>query len=181
MIDQSKPPLDELAHFGVKGMKWGQRKSRPDGISAKTNRTAQKDATEFTKAKLFYGEGAGTRRKLIKAKVEERSKDPAYKAAFDHHVSGTDLSKRANQAQRTRKRKDATQAVKKTGKGVHHILNGNSQFANVTATVGVAGVVYAKKTGADKKIAEFGRKLMRDIRSDKSYAKDIQDIVDRLK
>lgn len=39
-----------LAHHGVKGMKWGVR------------RHARKDAKEMARAKMFHGEGAGTRR-----------------------------------------------------------------------------------------------------------------------
>ena len=81
---------DTLVHFGVKGMKWGVRKSRPDGVSRSTNRQARKDAKEFTQAKQFYGDGAGTRRKLIKKTVDQRSKDETYKKAFDHHVDNTD-------------------------------------------------------------------------------------------
>ena len=40
-------------------------------------------------ARMYYGEGAGNRRKMIKAKVDQRSKDAAYKKAFDNHVSNT--------------------------------------------------------------------------------------------
>lgn len=50
----------ELMHYGVKGMKWGVR------------RRARRDAKEFTQAKMYYGEGAGNRRKLIKATVKAR-------------------------------------------------------------------------------------------------------------
>src|SRR4051795_5732235 len=69
-----------LEHHGVLGMKWGRRKERvhPDiaHIPKATRKEAAKDAEEFTRAKLFYGQGAGIRRRLIKAKVEaKREKD----------------------------------------------------------------------------------------------------------
>src|SRR3954470_5980059 len=102
-------PEEALKHHGIKGMKWGVRKEDdgPEGVPKKTNKLAKADAEEFTRAKLFFGEGAGTRRKLIKAKVEERSKkDELYKKAFDHHVAKTDLAKRSEQASKERKRTD---------------------------------------------------------------------------
>ena len=77
-------PQEAMQHFGVKGMHWGVRKDATAGVPAKTDKEAKKDAAEFARAKMFYGEGAGTRRKLIKAKVESRSsRDPAYKKAFE--------------------------------------------------------------------------------------------------
>ena len=84
---------DELAHFGVLGMKWGHRK---------TIKNAKDDAHEFARAKMFYGEGAGTRRKLIKAKVEQRSKDPLYKSEFDKAMSEQNMGKHAEKS-KTRK------------------------------------------------------------------------------
>ena len=143
-----------LAHYGVKGMRWGHRKAdRPEGVSARTNREAKKDANEFTRAKMFYGEGAGTRRKLIKASVEAKaSRDPSYKKAFDHHVNNTDMSKRASQARSERKRKNVANSTKKTARGVGHILNGNNQYANATAALAVGGVLYAHKTGIDRTV-----------------------------
>lgn len=132
---------DILAHHGIKGMKWGHRKEvHPDiaHIPKKTRKEAAKDAEEFTRAKLFFGKGAGTRRKLIKAKVETRKKnDPHYGKAFDHFVKQTDLARRAEQARSERKRKDAADFGKKTTKGVGHVIRGNTQYANTTAQVGV--------------------------------------------
>jgi hypothetical protein len=149
-------PEEALEHYGTKGMRWGVRKEDdgPAGVPPKINKMAKGDAEEFTKAKLFYGEGAGTRRKLIKAKVLERSKDPLYKKAFDHHVGKTDLAKRAEQATKQRKRTDRSKAVKKTGKGVGHVLRGNSQYANTAAIAGVAAVTYAHKTGLGKRFVD---------------------------
>src|SRR3569833_2872175 len=104
--------MAELEHYGVKGMKWGVRHDGPPGVSGKTNRLAKKDAKEFARAKQFYGEGAGNRRKLIRATVEGRSKkDPSYKKAFDHHLSKQDTSKHASAARNERKRKDVKKSV----------------------------------------------------------------------
>lgn len=126
----------ELFHFGVKGMKWGVRRSRPDGVSARTNREARKDANEHTKAKMFYGEGAGNRRKLIKATVEAKTKkDPSYKKAFDHHVENQDLAKRASQARGERKRKDVVKGTAKTARGVKNLAMGTAAPVTVTAVV----------------------------------------------
>lgn len=159
-----------LAHFGVKGMKWGQRKAA-GGISPRTNREARKDAEEFTRAKLFYGEGAGTRRKLIKAKVEAKSKrDPNYKKAFDAHVSGTDLSKRAEQAKGQRRRKDAVAKTKKTTRGIKNTLTGNSQYASTAAIVLATGGAAAHKKGYDKAIFNAAKTQAKKIRTNNSTA-----------
>jgi hypothetical protein len=86
---------------------------------------ARKDAKEFTKARMFYGEGAGTRRKLIKAKVSERKKSVKdYADAFDFYVENTDMSQRVSQAKRTRRRKDTTASVGKTARGIKRLVYG---------------------------------------------------------
>lgn len=133
---------EALVHFGVKGMHWGVR--RDEG-------RAKADANEFAKAKLFYGEGAGTRRKLIKAKVEQRSKiSPAYKAAFERHLANQNLDRRAAQAVRLRARKDATKFTTKTVRGVHRSLTGGFGPVSVTAATIATGAVYLHRTGADR-------------------------------
>ena len=134
---------DELAHFGVKGMKWGVRNSRPEGVSRSTNRAAKRDAKEFTRAKMYYGEGAGNRRKLIKAKVNQRSKDPSYKKAFDHHVANTDWEKRGKEARSKRGRADAVKGAGKAARGVKNVALGN--YRNVG--VGILATATAFKGG----------------------------------
>ena len=75
-----------LEHYGVKGMKWGVR------------REAKRDANKFAKAKMYYGEGAGTQRKLIKATVEsKRKKDSQYGEAFDYYMDNTVAKKVATE------------------------------------------------------------------------------------
>ena len=116
----------ELMHYGVKGMKWGVR------------RRARRDAKEYTLARMYYGEGAGNRRKLIKA----RSKDPFYKA-----VAKTDMSKRASQAQRQRGRKNARNATGKTVRGVGNIASGNVSRAGGALALTYLGYQGAKRAG----------------------------------
>ena len=134
---------DELAHFGVKGMRWGVRNSRPEGVSRSTNRAAKKDAKEFTRAKMYYGEGAGNRRKLIKAKVAQRSKDPSYKKAFDHHVANTNWETRGKEARSKRARADAVKGTGKAARGVKNVALGN--YRNVG--IGILGAAAIFKGG----------------------------------
>lgn len=138
--------VDEfLAHYGVKGMRWGVR------------RQAKRDADEFAKAKMYYGEGAGNRRKLIKAKVEERSKDPDYKSTFDEHLSNQNMAKRSTQAKRTRAATDVRNTTTKTARGIINILNGNPMAASAVA-VGVFGVAgAAHRAGVDKLLLKKGK------------------------
>lgn len=138
----------ELMHFGVKGMKWGVR------------RRDRRDAKEFTQANMYYGEGAGNRRKLIKA----RSKDPFYKSEFDKAVANTDMSKRASQARRQRGRKNARNASGKTVRGVGNIATGNVSRAGGALALGYLGYQAAKRTGHAPSEAELLRKAARGAR-----------------
>lgn len=162
---------EELFHYGVKGMKWGQSKSS-SGVSKRTNREARKDAKEYTQAKMFFGEGAGTRRKLINNTVKAKSaKDPKYKEAFDKHVSDTDMAKRASQARSTRKRTDTVNTGKKTAKGVVNTVRGNGQYATVAAwTLGTGGMI-AWKAGGDKIVKKHGPKLVSAIKNEANLQK----------
>lgn len=149
----------ELYHFGIKGMHWGIRRfQNEDGTlteaGKKRYKEAKKDADEFARAKMFYGEGAGTRRKLIKAKVEEKSKDAGYKEAFDYAMTQQDMNKHADAAKRERKAKDVKNNVQKTGRGIVNILAGSPERAGATLVATYAALHY---TGLDKKIIEKGK------------------------
>lgn len=161
-----KPPLDEnlLIHFGIKGMKWGVRNTDHPGASRSTNREARKDAVEFARAKLFYGQGAGTRRKLIKASVEAKSKkDPAYKAAFDHHLNQQDFGEHASKARSERRRKDVKAGVGKNARAVNRTINGPFAGPVVASTLlGAYGA--ARASGFDKKVMNAGKTFINQYR-----------------
>lgn len=137
---------DFLAHYGVKGMRWGVRKDKgPAGVSKKVNKDASKDAKEHAAAKAFYGEGAGNRRKLIKAKVEYKSKTvPGYKKAFDYHSGKQDLNKAADRAIKERKTTDRKTRNKQRRGAVARRLTGEmgTQAAFVALTAG--GIAFVR-------------------------------------
>jgi hypothetical protein len=169
---------DFLAHYGVVGMKWGKRSSKKSSsVPRSTQRAADKDAKEFARAKMYFGEGAGIRRRQIKAQVDQRSKDPAYKDAFEKSLANQNLAEAAAKARGQRKRTDALNSTKKTAKGIHHIINGNSQYANAAAAVIVGGAIYAHKKGIDKMLLDKGKMLI----NDPAFRRQAGDIFDQIK
>lgn len=147
-----------LMHYGIKGMKWGRRKDGSSGTSRRTERDAKKDASEFARAKMYYGEGAGTRRKLIKATVESKSKkDPSYKEAFDRNLGAQDFSKHATKARSQRKRTDTKNSVAKTARGVHRLNTGGFGNTTIAAAAVVGAYGFARSKGYDKVVINAGR------------------------
>jgi hypothetical protein len=145
---------DYLAHHGIKGMKWGIRKyQNSDGsLTAagmkKYDKMAKKDAKKYTLAKMYYGEGAGNRRKLINNTVNQRAKDSKfYKKQFDKYVSETDMEKTVKKAKKQRNAKDAYNAISGNGAAIAGITVG--------AIVTTAAVLHA--TGLDKKMINKGK------------------------
>lgn len=143
---------NELYHHGVKGQKWGVENGPPyplvSGMSERKARSrAKKDAKEYARAKMFYGEGAGNRRKLIKNIVAERSKDPTYKQAFEDALSRQDMEKAAKRA-----------------KSERHILD-IPKIVGTTVAVSATVATIAHKTGADKIVANAVKTKISDIHS----------------
>lgn len=149
-----------LEHYGVKGMRWGSRSGRPSGTPRKTERMAAKDAKESAQAKMYYGEGAGIRRRQINNTVKSRSKDPAYKEAFNRNLERQDLAKASSKAHSKRKRTDVVKGTAKTSRGIINILNGNAGAASATA-VGLVGLAAgAHKLGVDKMLMDKGKTFL---------------------
>lgn len=161
-----------LAHHGILGMKWGIRRT-PEQLGHKTvsyrkvEKLAKKDAKEYARAKMYYGEGAGNRRKLIKNTVAERSKNAHYKEAFDRYFAQQDMSDHVKKAKVERKLTDTKASIKRKAKNVLSFVLG-------TSAAGAMAWGVAHYTGVDQQIyqwmgerandaAAFGANLVKDI------------------
>ena len=148
----------ELYHHGILGMKWGIRRfQNEDGTltpaGKKRYKEASKDAKEYARAKMYYGEGAGTRRKLIKNTVEEKSKDPGYKEAFDYAMSKQDMEKHVQGAKRERKVNDVKNGIPRVGRRV---------VAAAGTLVSAAAVLHYYEL--DKPLIKAGKDFYRNIK-----------------
>ena len=129
---------DELMHYGIKGMKWGVR------------RMAKKDAKRHAEAKMFYGKTAGTKRKLLKAELENKKKKiSGYEEEFNKALENVDYAKAAKKAVRTRKKKDIAYRTRITTK----------QFLGVTGPLTVAAASHFYQRNREEVNAFIARNL----------------------
>lgn len=125
----------------------------------KIEKMAAADAYEFGLAQMFFGEGAGTRRKLIEAKIDHNvSNIPGYEAAIDKAYSKLKQIDMAEKAIAERKRIDR---AAKAGKNFRALKSGNvAGLSNgVFLVVGLAYVAHV--TGYDKVVIEKSKTLYR--------------------
>lgn len=109
---------------------------------------AQQDAYRWAEAEMFFGEGAGTARKLLSAELNEKMlKVPGYQSAFDKSYAVQDF---ASHALRAAKRRKSINRNKYVRKNVSALLRADRKNLSngVAAVVIVAGV--ARATGYDK-------------------------------
>lgn len=187
-IPHHEPFVDEfLEHFGVKGMKWGvrralvkQSKSSPKtaltGVTPRVSRDARRDAKEYARAKMFYGDGAGNRRKLIKAKVEEKSKRvPGYKKAFDYHSSQQDMSSHADKATKERKSADRNARNKQRAGAVARRLTGEMGTQAAFVAIAAGGIAFARSQRGQA-LMKQGFNKAQDFRKRRETVKFINDL-----
>jgi hypothetical protein len=123
---------------------------------------AAKDAAEWVRSDMFYGEGAGTRRHLIDTIVVSRKqKLPGYAEAFEKAVSQQDWADHAVKAMAERKRLDMGKGLKRNLRGV---LTGNKR--SLTTGVVTALTVYSilHETGLDKPIIAGAKQTGRAVK-----------------
>lgn len=115
---------------------------------SKIDKMVVKDATEFVRAEMFFGEGAGTRRKLIDAVVSQRTKDiPGYAEKFQAAYASQNFADHAIAAAKERKRLDRIAGVTKN---FNALKRGNVRGLTNVVFVGVGVVYVLKATGYDK-------------------------------
>ena len=85
---------------------------------------------------MAYGEGSGTRRKLVKAELEKKFKDPAFKEEFDKQLAMLDTEKYAKNAKTERAAKDAAEKTRKVAKTSMNIAINSAAFT-ASATNGM--------------------------------------------
>lgn len=157
---------DSINHHGVLGMKWGVRRyQNKDGTltplgKRRIQKEANKDAKEYASAKMYYGEGAGTRRKLIKATVESKKKDKYYSDAFDKALENQDMAKRAAEARTKRKVEDVKNTTVKTTRGLINQAAGTGRKASAAAIAIFSAYSTLHMTGIDKKIINKGKDII---------------------
>jgi len=139
---------DVLIHYGIPGMRWGHRNPQ-----RKIEKTARKDAQRHIDAKMAYGKGAGTRRKLLKAELDQKMKDPNYKKSFEDALNMVDRSKSIGRAKRWRAKEDTKDQAVRSTKIAAKALTG-------TTSVAAAGILYLRyKPQVDTFVAQVLRNM----------------------
>lgn len=130
--------------------------------TASIQREARRDAREYARAQMSYGEGAGIRRRLIENTVQAKAdRNLAYHNAFVDELERQDMAEHAEAARKERRRKDVTESLHRNTKA---IATGNYQNAQSTVLVLMVAGYFAHQTGLDKKLLEKGKQLKQEIK-----------------
>lgn len=109
---------------------------------------AANDAANWARAEMFFGDGAGTRRKLLTAEIASKAERiSGYNAAFEKAYGKQDFAEHALRAAKERKKIDRTNVV---GKNIGALARGDRRgMSNGFAAIVLVGAV-AHVTGYDK-------------------------------
>jgi len=138
-------------------------------MSSNVSKQARRDAQEYARAQMFYGEGAGIRRKLITNSVASKvERISGYHEAFTKELERQDMAEHAAAARKERRRRDASDSLQKNAKS---LATGNYANVNIVLLT-VVGIGYvAHQTGYDVKVYQAVQKKVRDIRSKRETRK----------
>lgn len=114
---------------------------------------AARDAAEFARSQMSFGDGAGTRRRHIGETVNYKAAHtPGYRAAFERELRNQDMVTHAKKARSERRRRDASQEL---DRNVRALARGDIGAMNTKLLIIVGAAIVAYKTGADRKAVEF--------------------------
>lgn len=123
----------------------------------KLEKMAAKDAEAWAAAEMAYGEGAGTRRKLIDAQLQPKFAEiPGYWDAFDKAYSNLNMDHFAKQAIRERKAMDR---AAKASKNLRALKSGNLHHLSTGLYIIAGGYTIARLTGYDVVIKDEAIRL----------------------
>lgn len=115
-------------------------------------RQAEKDAREWTQAKLAYGQGAGNRRKLINETVAYKMQHiDGYEDAFTDAAEKQDVAAMAKNAKRDNRRKTINEAVVRNTRAA---ATGKYENLNTALLIAGGAAVVLHKTGLDKVVIQ---------------------------
>lgn len=124
---------------------------------------AARDAEEYARAYMSYGEGAGTQRKLINGTVEyKKATIPGYRAAFERAARSQNMAKFAKEAERTNRRRNINTAV---ARNTRAIMTGRYENVNSALLISGGAIYLAHRYEIDRKIVEKAKKKYNDLRN----------------
>lgn len=130
---------------------------------------AKQDAHDWGLAQMFFGEGAGTRRKLVAARIDQRVLDiPGYEQALDKAYAKLNQIEMAEEALELRKKIDR---ANKAGKNIRAIKSGNLHAVSNGVYLILGGAYLAHATGYDKKIQAEAKKLWKKAKTEVKFRK----------
>ena len=131
-------------------------------MATSLTKQAEKDAREWTQAKLAYGEGAGNRRKIINETVAYKMQNiPGYEDAFAAAADHQDVPAMAKHAKRDNRRKTVNQAIVRNTKAA---ASGKYENLNTALLIIGGATVVLHKTGYDQKIIAAGKRKYSELR-----------------
>lgn len=131
-------------------------------MNSSVTKQARKDAYEYAAAYMSYGEGAGTRRKLIEGTVDYKMHFvPGYREEFAKASEQQNMAKHAKTAKVDGRRKAINQTVARNTKAV---VSGKYENVNTGILFVGAVAVILHKTGYDKKLVAGAKKKAKQAR-----------------
>jgi hypothetical protein len=127
------------------------------------SKEAKKDAAEYMAAQMSYGEGAGTRRKLIETAVAYKvERIPGYHQAFESFMHTENPLKHIKNAKRSHRMRDVGSV---TSRNIKALARGDRNGMSTPLIIGVVTGVVLHQTGYDKKIWSYTKRKTGDVRA----------------